>query len=184
MYWENLEGMFTFDALYGNMVQKFPSNSLFVEIGTWKGKSAVFMAEKIKESHKSIRFCTIDSFDGFGDGYNDDRDFKNHSLLETYTKNIEPVKSLIETFVGFSFDFASKFEDESIDFLFLDGEAIDTKELKKIYVCGFQRLKKEELLLVTIIMNRLVGLEELLMSILHSEQNLIWGDAGILKNRI
>ena len=123
------------------MVQKFPSDSLFVEIGTWKGKSAVYMAEKIKESHKSIRFCTIDSFDGFGDGYNEDPDFKNHSLFETYSRNIEPVKSFIETFVGFSFDFASKFEDQSIDFLFLDGDH-RYAGIKKDLHMWFPKIKK------------------------------------------
>ena len=119
MYWENVEGMFTFHTLYSNMVQKFPSNSLFVEIGTWKGKSTIFMAEKIKESSKEIKFYAIDSFDGFGGGY---ADAENKDLLTIYNKNIEPVKSYIQTLIGFSFDLFKNFEDDSIDFLFIDGD--------------------------------------------------------------
>ena len=61
MYWENLEGQFTFQILYSNMANKF-NNAKFVEIGVWKGKSAVFMAEKIKESRKNIQFWAIDTF--------------------------------------------------------------------------------------------------------------------------
>jgi len=122
MYWEKIEGMFTFQILYTNMVHTFPSGSVFVEIGAWKGKSAVFMAEKIKESGKNINFYTIDPFDGTGGGYENDSDVKNSILFETYTKNIEPVKSYIQTLTGFSYDVVGKFENESIDFLFIDGD--------------------------------------------------------------
>ena len=76
MYWENIEGMFTFQLLYSNMIQRFPNNSVFVEIGTRKGKSSIFMAEKIKESGKNITFYTIDLFNGFGGGYDEDEDAK------------------------------------------------------------------------------------------------------------
>lgn len=122
MYWENIEGMFTFQILYSNMVNSFPSGSLFVEIGAWKGRSAVYMAEKIIESGKNIKFYTIDPFDGAGGDYDSDLDVKNKTLLERYKKNIDPVKSYIETIVGFSYDAINNFEDGSIDFLFIDGD--------------------------------------------------------------
>ena len=48
MYWEKLEGMFTFQLLYENMTHKFPAGSTFVEIGTWKGKSRCFHGRKNK----------------------------------------------------------------------------------------------------------------------------------------
>ena len=122
MYWENIPGMFTFQLLYGNMVHKFPSGSTFVEIGAWKGRSAVFMAERIKESGKKFDFYAIDPFDGAGGGYENDPDVKNNSLFETYQSNIEPVKSYIQTLKGFSYEVVDQFEDESIDFLFIDGD--------------------------------------------------------------
>jgi predicted O-methyltransferase YrrM len=121
MYWENIEGMFTFQLLYSNMVNKFGNNSTFVEIGTWKGKSAVYMAEKIKDSGKRILFYTIDIFTG-EDGYDYDQDVKDGNLFEKFTQNIEPVKTYIQPLVGDSKILYENFKNESIDFLFVDGD--------------------------------------------------------------
>ena len=121
MYWENLEGVFTFQILYSNMVQQFPSDSVFVEIGVWKGKSAVYMAEKIKESRKKINFWAVDVFNGMNENP-EDKDIKAGTLLKTYYKNIEPVKEFIQTLIGDSKELYTKFEDDSIDFLFIDGD--------------------------------------------------------------
>lgn len=120
MYWENIQGNFTFQVLYSNMVSTF-NNAIFVEIGTWKGQSAVYMAEKIKESGKNINFYTIDNFKNF-DGYDNDEDVKNGNVFETYSRNIEPVKNYIHTIIGDSKKVHEKFSENSIDFLFLDGD--------------------------------------------------------------
>jgi len=120
MYWENIQGNFTFQLLYSNMVNRF-NNAVFVEIGTWKGQSTVYMAEKIKNLGKNIKFYTIDNFKAFG-GYDSDEDVKNGSVFEKYTLNIEPVKEYIHTIIGDSKLVHTQFEDGSIDFLFLDGD--------------------------------------------------------------
>ena len=122
MYWESIPGMFTFPLLYKNMVSKFPSGSTFVEVGVWKGKSAVFMAEAIKSSRKKIDFFAVDLFDGSGGGYEDDLSVINGSLYEEYLKYIEPVSEIIKTIPKNSLEAYKEFEDESIDFLFLDGD--------------------------------------------------------------
>ena len=80
------------------------------------------MAEKIKESHKEFYFYVIDPFSGTGGGYENDIDVKNNTLFEKYNGNIEPVKSYIQTLVGFSYDLVDQFDDGSIDFLFIDGD--------------------------------------------------------------
>jgi len=120
MYWENLEGTFTYQTLYSSMVNN-SNNAVFVEIGTWKGKSAVFMAEKIRESRKNIKFYTIDLFENIK-GYDSDLDIIAGTVLEKYYKNIEPVKNYLETLIGDSKELYKNFENESIDFLFLDGD--------------------------------------------------------------
>lgn len=121
MYWENVEGSFTFQLLYSNMVQQFNNDSTFVEIGTWKGRSAIYMAEKIKESGKQIYFYTIDLFNGKC-GYELDPTVKEGKVYEIFTKNIEPVKNYIYPFIGDSKILHKNFKDDSIDFLFIDGD--------------------------------------------------------------
>lgn len=122
MYWEKIDGMFTFSTLYSNMVINSNPNNIFVEIGAWKGKSAVYMAEEIKKHNKQIKFFTIDSFNGEGGDYDEDFDVKNQTVLSTYYKNIEPLKNYITTIVSDSKDAYNHFDDHSIDFLFIDGD--------------------------------------------------------------
>lgn len=49
------ENWFTYPTLYSNMVEKYPTNSHFVEVGTWKGMSAAYMAVEIINSGKDIK---------------------------------------------------------------------------------------------------------------------------------
>jgi hypothetical protein len=51
-FYQEIEGWFTFDGLYQNMVHGSPENSHFVEVGTWKGGSAAFMCVEIINSKK------------------------------------------------------------------------------------------------------------------------------------
>jgi len=119
MYWENIQGFFDFNGIYDDAINRF-NNSIFVEIGTWKGRSAIYMAEKIKESKKNIKFYTIDIFEYKGEY----ESFKGESdsFYDEVLQNVEPVKEFITVLKGFSVDICNQFEDESIDFLFLDGD--------------------------------------------------------------
>lgn len=118
-----ISGWFDFNDFYEFIINKF-NNAIFVEIGTWKGKSIVFMAKRIKELNKNIKIFGIDTFLG-NEGevtMSQDVDIVNGTLYETYCKNIEPYKDLIDTIIGDSHDVYTQFKDESIDFLFIDGD--------------------------------------------------------------
>ena len=104
MYWEKIIGAFNFDNIYSDMILKY-NNATFVELGTFNGRSAVFMAEKIKESGKNIKFYTIDI-----------------SWPDDIEKNLEPVKGYVTPIHGSSHILYKKFPDESIDFLFIDAD--------------------------------------------------------------
>ena len=116
MYWENIDGMFNFDNIYTDVVNQF-NNAEFVEIGTWKGKSAVYMAERIKLSGKNIKFHTIDLFE-----YSPGCGSTSSSFLNEVIVNIEPVKDYINIIKGKSYEVADNFEDDSLDFVFIDGD--------------------------------------------------------------
>jgi glycosyltransferase involved in cell wall biosynthesis len=59
-----IPGWFSYSELYDKMVDVAHDNSIFVEVGTWMGKSTNYLANKIKESGKTIHFTTIDTFAG------------------------------------------------------------------------------------------------------------------------
>jgi len=102
------------------MVNNF-NNAVFVEIGSWQGRSAIYMAEKIKESGKNIKFYAVDLFK-VPQEYSDDLNHLGESFLNQYYNNIEPVKDYITTLVGDSKELYKNFNDQSIDFLFIDGD--------------------------------------------------------------
>lgn len=72
-------------------------------------------------SKKNIKFITIDTFEGSEEVcHKNDLDIVNHSLYETFLKNIESVKDYVEVLKSNSKFLYQNFKDKSIDFLFLD----------------------------------------------------------------
>ena len=87
---------FTYPKLYSEIVQKFPTNSHFVEVGVWEGKSAAFMAVEILNSGKQIRFDCVDIWQW----YPEQKDigtihFDNRDIFEEFKTNLAPVLSHI-----------------------------------------------------------------------------------------
>ena len=104
------------------MVMNAKNGDVFAEIGTWKGQSAVYMAEAIKQSGKDIKWYVIDTFEGTDEEHDNDKDVINNTLYETYLSNIEPVKEFITTIRANSQEAFKEFKDNSLDFLFIDGD--------------------------------------------------------------
>lgn len=59
-FYHEIEGWCNFYDLYEEMVRRFPDGSHFVEVGSWKGHSAAFMAVNIVNSGKHVRFDMVD----------------------------------------------------------------------------------------------------------------------------
>lgn len=62
--WRDIPGWFDFPDLYRERVQQASPGAVFVELGTWLGKSTAFMLSSIQESGKAIRFTSYDTFKG------------------------------------------------------------------------------------------------------------------------
>jgi SAM-dependent methyltransferase len=123
MYYKRIEGWFNYAGFYDEILSIY-DKGIFVEIGVWKGKSIMYMAERIKGLKKDVKCYAIDTFKG-NQGVeimNQDRDIINGTLYETYLKNTEPLKDYITTIVGDSHEVFKQFVDSSIDFLFIDGD--------------------------------------------------------------
>lgn len=111
------EDWFTYPVLYSEMVEKFSSGSKFVEVGCWKGKSAAYMAVEIANSNKNIEFYCIDTWGGsieHQEGYN------LVELYDVFTSNMKPVEKYHIPMRMASLDAVEKFEDNSLDFVFID----------------------------------------------------------------
>lgn len=116
--YNNIEGWFTFPELYRDIV-KIYNNAHFVEVGSWMGCSASFMAVEIVNSNKNIKFDCVDTWCGSKEHGEMDI-IKDELLYQTFLKNIEPVKHVITPIRLTSLDAAKKYQDKSLDFVFID----------------------------------------------------------------
>lgn len=123
-FYETIHGWTDGDLfqLYSKAVKEATDNSHFVEIGSWKGKSASYMCVEIINSGKKIKFDCVDPWTGTSDAeHGFDEDYKNKTLFETFTKNMESVKEYYNPIRMTSVEASKLYEDNSLDFVFIDG---------------------------------------------------------------
>lgn len=111
------EPWFTYPALYSEMVQRFPSGSKFVEVGCWKGKSAAYMAVEIANSNKNIEFYCVDTWEGSIEHQGRE---ELSQLYDIFTSNMKSLEDYHIPMRMASLEAVQKFEDNSLDFVFLD----------------------------------------------------------------
>ena len=111
------EEWFSYPDLYKSMVEKFPTSSKFVEVGSWKGKSSAYMTVEIANSNKDIEFYCIDTWEGSVEHKGMQELTK---LYDIFLSNMKPVESYYTPLKMKSLDAVSKFGDHSLDFVFID----------------------------------------------------------------
>ncbi len=122
---------FTYPKFYTQMVEKANTQSHFVEVGCWRGRSTVYMAVEIINSNKNIKFDCIDPYyfekfykEGLNQYQQNPYYVENYELNAIYLefiKNIEPVKNVVNHIKDFSTNASKKYKNNSLDFVFLDG---------------------------------------------------------------
>lgn len=137
--YQDIQGWFTFPNLYKQMVEKFGNGSHFVEIGTWLGKSASYMAVEIENSGKNIRFDCVDTWRG-SDEHKQWQEVVNDTLYQTFLKNIEPVKQYINPIRKPSREASLLYDDCSLDFVFIDA-AHDYENVKNDIELWYPKVK-------------------------------------------
>jgi predicted O-methyltransferase YrrM len=115
----NSENWFGYEEVYSKMVSRFGDNSHFVEVGVWKGMSACYMAVEIINSGKNIKFDCVDAWE-FVETSSEITPIQFKDLFQIFKSNIEPVKNNINIIKSLSWDGAKNYEDNSLDFVFID----------------------------------------------------------------
>jgi predicted O-methyltransferase YrrM len=126
-FYKTIPGWAAFAQTYVDMVKRAKDGDHFVEIGSWAGRSAALMAVEIHNSGKKI---TFDCIDPWLDGGVDLRDTQHQKLLNTeqvplidqFRKNLGPVLHHVNMIQSMSLDAAPLYENESIDFIMIDGD--------------------------------------------------------------
>jgi hypothetical protein len=125
-FYESIPGWAAFRNLYTIAVKDAPSDrvSVFVEVGSWLGRSAAYMGVEIANHGKPIRFHCVDPWEDGGPDLRDTTYFKSlqRPVFEEFKRNTAPVAHLIKPLRMTSVHGAACFEDGSVDFLMLDGD--------------------------------------------------------------
>lgn len=113
------EPWFSYPNLYSLVVKNAVNGSKFVEVGSWKGKSAAFMCVEIANSMKDIDFYCVDTWEGSVEHQVLNKN-ELPELYDLFLKNMEPVKSYFTPLKMTSIDASLMFADKSLDFVFID----------------------------------------------------------------
>lgn len=123
-FYQNVQGFFGFLPLYEEVARNLKNGQLLVEVGSWHGRSAAFLGVEIANSGKDVEFVCIDPWQNGGpDLVGTKFEVKGKDeLYHSFLRNVEPVRACIKPLRMTSLEAADMFEDESIDFLMLDGD--------------------------------------------------------------
>ncbi len=124
--YQHIQGWFDFQKFYFDLIDQSKDGYHIVEVGTWKGKSAAYLAVEIINSKKQIKFDCVDTWNG-SEEHKDKASPFYEPLLEQaddlynhFLNNIKPVKSVINPIRLSSIDAAVKYKDNSLNCVFLD----------------------------------------------------------------
>ena len=151
-YYEHICGWFDFPDIYLEAINKANDGDILVEIGTFLGKSACFMAEEIEKSNKKLQFNCVDVWElTKDDEYKKENNMPWGEKVSKYMErcgqdalywhfqhNIKyaPGGHLIKPIREYSWDGAKYFKDNSCHFIFIDaGHSYEsfTKDLEAWY---------------------------------------------------
>lgn len=142
------ENFFDYHSFYTEMVNRFPSGSRFVEIGVWTGSSVCYMGVEIINSGKNIILECIDTFGGSQEHLDESNIYfeprlKNDPnwLYNEFLKNTSKVSSVINIVKSISWEAASLYDDDSIEFVFIDA-GHDYDSILRDIIAWYPKVKK------------------------------------------
>ena len=106
-----IPGYFRYDDIYLHIIP-YIQNGHIVEIGTYKGRSACFLAEIVKQSKKKIQIDCIDNY-----SWND----TSPEITRKHLKEVGMIQ-YINIINDSSLNAVNKYQDQSLDLVFFDGD--------------------------------------------------------------
>lgn len=114
--WKKIKGHFDYSLIYDEALDRVQGHAVFVEIGSYYGRSAAYMGEEIKRRLLPVKFYCVDPWAGTMKCPND--------IFPEFQRNISRagVWDYVTPIRQRSVDAALNFEDGTVDFVFVDGD--------------------------------------------------------------
>lgn len=137
-FYKKIQNWFDYEDVFDLVLSRAKNGDRFVEIGVWKGGSTAYMGVEILNSRKKIYYDAIDTFSGS----TEHGDVSNW-LYEETIKNLRPIIKIkiVNIIQGYSLDVVNKYNDESIDFCYIDGSH-EYDDVKKDILSYLPKIKK------------------------------------------
>jgi len=124
-FYQHIDGWFSYEYIYKDVVAQAKDGSLFVEIGSFKGRSTAFMCVEIANSGKDIKFECIDPLElisHYAESAIDQPEvFTDYNVVK-FHERLMPVKEYYTLQQLTSNEAVNLYKDGSIDFLLIDGD--------------------------------------------------------------
>lgn len=127
-FYQKIQGSFAYEFLYSHILNscEIGKEYIFVEVGSWKGRSTSYMGVEIVNSNKKIKFYAVDTWDG-SEEHMDVNNPSYEPLLQTkdglymhFLQNIESLKDIITPIRKTSVEASKMFKDGSVDYIMID----------------------------------------------------------------
>jgi len=140
-FWHTIFGHFESHdtAFYKMMIDRVPGPAHFVEVGSYYGRSGAYMAVEAANSGKGIQFDCVDTWLG-SEEHQQDTAVIEGKLFETFTSNMKPAEGLYKPVRMPSVQAATLYEDNSLDFVFIDA-AHDYENVKADIIAWLPKVK-------------------------------------------
>ena len=123
---DSIDCGFMYPDFYTAMAKRLPSGSRIVEVGSYKGKSLVFLLMQAQRYEKKFEIIGIDSFAGV-------REFPDNDLVGEFYEKMNPVLDRITFIEGESTAVAKRFQNKSCDLVFIDANHLYEHVIRDIH---------------------------------------------------
>lgn len=124
-FYKDIPGWFGFQAAYDHILRALPADepSVFVEVGSWKGRSTAYLGVEVYNSGKPITVYAVDTFAGSDEEvHRQDPDIDR--LREVFDRNLAPVRDALgprfKVLQMTSVQASGRFKDRELDAVWLD----------------------------------------------------------------
>ena len=108
-------------AYFQTIIRMLPNHSVWAEVGSWKGQSICYSVVESHKKNKQFQFYCVDTWQGSPE-QQALQEVKDNKLYEIFSKNIDPIKAHITPIQGDSADSSKHFDDQSVDFVYIDAD--------------------------------------------------------------